>query len=128
MIASIVFGLALAYQPAAGAAFSDADMCTALTGLATRVNAASPQQLDATTRIDGVDMSCDARSVIFNKASLLPETRMRTGWREGMQADLNRMVCSDPRFRQVILRGWRFGHVFTLQDGVRVEQIAHCEP
>ena len=83
--------------------------------------------LHETARFDNVELSCEARRMVFNKTMLIPEARLPASWRDEYLANINRIVCSNRVLRRMALTGWQFSENVTFPDGSRVTQTASCE-
>ena len=118
----------LIQQPVAEAPpMSPERICAVLTDFTARNNKDAPRLLHETTRLDHVDLSCEARTLIFNKTMLVPQASLPAGWRGAYQDGGDEGVCRNPHLRRMVQAGWRISENFTFPDGSRVEFVSTCE-
>jgi hypothetical protein len=85
----------------------------------------APIQVDWTTRVEGMAVSCVQRQVTFNKSVSMDPSSLKPGWREGYQRGHDQTTCQNGLFATMTRRGWRMAQFVTFANGeyVRFETV-----
>jgi hypothetical protein len=122
---SIVLTLTLAPLPALP--FDQDEFCAAVTDIARRMNARKGRWLDRSTRHDGVELDCDAKTLEAKRLVNADPDEMREGWQARKEREWNARYCNDESWREAIDNGWSIVSTLTFRTGEQVSFVAECD-
>ena len=122
---SIVLTLTLAPLPALP--FDQDEFCAAVTDIARRMNVRKGRWLDRSTRHDGVELDCDAKTLEAKRLVNADPDEMREGWQARKEREWNARYCADESWREAIDNGWSIVSTLTFRTGEQVSFVAECD-
>jgi hypothetical protein len=120
----IAITLTLAPQPAL--AFDQEEFCIAVTDIVHRMNVRKGRWLDRTTRHDGVELDCEAKTLEAKRFINADPDQMREGWEARKQREWNTAYCNHKTWREAIDNGWSIISTLTFRTGEQVSFVAEC--
>jgi len=107
---------------------SNTQACSNYKSMADKVNAEGPVTVDHITRSDGIGVSCSLKLVDFKKSVKIERARLKPGWKEKQQRQLNDIVCKSNLLRDV-RNGWKISSTTTFPDGSQfyIKAICHSD-
>ena len=123
MLHLLVATMAVA-QPANGGV---GDLCQVAQRISARENAALPLYRDS-GEIQPIVVSCEQRQWAMRAVSYYPapEHYRARAWAREHEAVLNRTVCQDRTFGEMVRQGWRFTQTTTFEGGESRSVQARC--
>jgi hypothetical protein len=114
--------------PAIAPAFAldDRDICVLAQQLAVAAEKDVGIWIDRATRNAGMFVSCDARTIEYNRFTYASSASMTDAWKARKNADWNTTHCDSAIWRDAIGRGWKIILSETAADGGRVSFTARC--
>jgi hypothetical protein len=128
MRASVIpIALTLTLAPLPASPFDQHEFCAAVTDIARRMNARKGRWLDRSTRHDGVELDCDAKTLEANRFIDADPDEMREGWQARKEREWNARYCNDESWREAIDNGWSIVSTLTFRTGEQVSFAAECD-
>ena len=124
---TIPIALTLALAPLPALPFDQHEFCAAVTYVARRMNARKGRWLDRSTRHDGVELDCDAKTLEANRFIDADPDDMREGWQARKEREWNARYCNDESWRESIDNGWSIVSTLTFRTGEQVSFAAECD-
>ena len=123
---TIPVAITLSLVPLPALAFDQDEFCFAVTDIAHRMNARKGRWLDRTTRYDGVDLDCEAKTLEAKRFMNADPGEMREGWEARKEQEWNARYCNDDSWREAIDNGWSIISTITFRTGAQMSFIADC--
>jgi len=105
----------------------DAAFCKMLTNSAVKVNAEKGSMVDSITRNEGMEVSCDKKSVAFKKSLTVNASQMNDGWQARTDKRHNEGLCKLEDWAFAIKTGWTVSMPLTTRDGKTFTLTAKCD-
>jgi hypothetical protein len=123
---TIPIAITLALAPLPALPFDQDEFCIAVTDIAHRMNARKGRWLDRATRLDGVELDCEAKTFEANRFVNADPDDMRQGWEERKEREWNDRYCNDEAWREAIDNGWSIISTLTFRTEEQVSFVADC--
>ncbi len=108
-------------------AFDDAAFCKMLTENLADANATKGTVVDSITREDGMELSCDQKSVAYKRIITIDAAQMKPGWQAYEQKRYRAAMCRLEPWASAIVSGWTVSMPVTTRDGQRFILTAKCQ-
>ena len=82
--------------------------------------------LDRTTRHDGVELDCEAKTLEVKRFVNADPTTLRQGWEARKRREWNARYCSDESWREAIDNDWSIIATLTFRTGEQMSLVAEC--
>ncbi len=105
----------------------DAAFCKMLTESAVKVNDAKGSMVDSATRNEGMEVSCDKKSVAFKKSLTVNVSQLHDGWLARTEKRWNEALCNLEDWAFAIKTGWTVSMPFTAPDEEPFTLTAKCD-
>ncbi len=105
----------------------DAGFCKMLTNNVAKVNAAKGSMVDSITRNEGIELSCDKKSVAFKKSLTVNASQLPEGWLASADERHNKGLCVLEDWKFAIKTGWTISMPITTRDGQNFTLTAKCD-
>ena len=115
------------FVPAPVLSFNQDKFCSAITDIATRLNARKGKWLDRSTRYEGVVVDCEAKTLEVKRFLNADPDSMRAGWKTRKARAWDRDFCSDQLWRKAIDAGWTIIWTVTFRSEDQLSFMAECE-
>ena len=123
---TIPVAITLSLAPLPALPFDQDEFCVAVTDIAHRMNVRKGRWLDRTTRHDGVDLDCEAKTLEVKRFLNADPDDMRQGWEARKEREWNARYCNDESWREAIDNGWTIISSLTFRTGEQVSFVADC--
>ena len=123
---TIPIAITLTLAPLSALPFDQDEFCAAVTDIAHRMNARKGRWLDRSTRHDGVELDCEAKTLEVKRYLNADPDDMRQGWEARKEREWNARYCSDEAWREAIDNGWSIISTLTFRTGDQVSFVAEC--
>jgi len=90
------------------------------------MNARRGKWLDRSTRHDGVEVDCEAKTLEAHRFLNTEPNAMREGWEARKQRQWNAAYCNHESWREAIDNGWSIVSTLTFRTGEQVWFVAEC--
>jgi len=84
----------------------DAAFCKMLTVSAVKTNAEKGSMVDSVTRNEGMEVSCDKKSVAFKKSLTVHASQLEAGWLANAEKRHDEGMCSIEDWAYAVKTGW----------------------
>jgi hypothetical protein len=123
---AISTAITLALMPAPALPFDQDEFCVAVTIAAKRMNLRKGKWLDRSTRHDGVEVDCEAKTLEAHRFLNTEPDAMREGWEARKQRQWNAAYCNHESWREAIDNGWSIISTLTFRTGELMSFVAEC--
>ena len=123
---TIPIAITLTLMPAPALPFDPDEFCVAVTDVARRMNAHRGKWLDRSTRRDGVEVDCEAKTLEAKRFLNTDPDAMREGWESRKQREWNAAYCDHESWREAIDHGWSIISTLTFRTGQQMSFVAEC--
>ena len=115
-------------SPALGPAlaFDQREFCVAAQQIAIAAEKDVGLWIDRVTRNAGIEVSCERRSVQFQRFTYAPLASMNEASRARNAAEWNATHCNNPIWADAIHNGWKIALVVKSADGRQVTLSTQC--
>ena len=124
---TIPIAITLALTPGPALPFDQDEFCAAVTDIAHRMNARKGRWLDRSTRHDGVELDCEAKTLEVKRFVNADPDEMREGWENRKEREWNAHYCNHESWRDAIDNGWSIISTLTFRTGEQVSFVAECQ-
>ena len=124
---TIPIAITLTLTPLPALPFDQDEFCVAVTEVAHRMNARKGRWLDRSTRHDGVELDCEAKTLEAKRFMNADPDEMREGWEARKEREWNARYCSDASWREAIDNGWSIISTLIFRTGEQVSFVAECQ-
>jgi hypothetical protein len=107
-------------------ALDDGGLCQMLSELADDANERLGSPIDGLSSNEGVDLSCESKTIVFHKSIALSSSELTWRWQLAMQQDLNSIYCTGEMWEEVMAKGWTVAVVWAAFDGKQVTFEPQC--
>jgi hypothetical protein len=83
--------------------------------------------LDRSTRHDGVELDCEAKTLEAKCFINADPDEMREGWEARKEREWNARYCNDEAWREAIDNGWSIISTLTFRTGKQMSFVAECD-
>jgi hypothetical protein len=126
-VSTIPIAITLALAPVPALPFDHDQFCTAITDISRRMNSRKGRWLDRTTRHDGVELDCEAKTLETKRFINADPDEMRQGWETRKEREWNAHYCNHESWRDAIDNGWSIISTLTFRTGEQVSFVAECQ-
>jgi hypothetical protein len=123
---TIPIAITLTLTPLPALPFDQDEFCVAVTEVASRMNARKGRWLDRSTRHDGVELDCEAKTLEAKRFMNADPDEMREGWQARKEREWNVRYCNTESWREAIDNGWSIISTITFRTGEQVSFVAEC--
>jgi len=123
---TIPIAITLTLAPLSALTFDQDEFCAAVTDIAQRSNARKGRWLDRTTRHDGVDLDCEAKTLEVKRFLNADPDEMRQGWEARKQREWNSRYCHNDAWREAIDNDWSIISTLMFRTGHQISFVAEC--
>jgi hypothetical protein len=123
---TIPVAITLTLAPLPALPFDQDGFCVAVTDVARRMNARRGKWLDRSTRHDGAEVDCEAKTLEAHRFLNTDPNAMREGWEARKQRQWNATYCNHESWRDAIDNGWSIVSTLTFRTGEQVWFVAEC--
>jgi hypothetical protein len=123
---TIPLAITLTLAPLPALSFDQDEFCVAVSDIVRHTNARKGRWLDRSTRHDGVELDCDAKTLEAKRFVNADPDDMREGWEARKERQWNAAYCNDDSWREAIDNGWSIISTLTFRTGAQVSFVAEC--
>lgn len=123
---TIPIAITLTLAPLPALPFNQDEFCAAVTDIAGRMNARKGRWLDRSTRHDGVELDCEAKTLEVKRFLNPDPDEMRQGWEARKQREWNARYCHNDAWREAIDNDWSIISTLTFRTGHQISFVAEC--
>jgi hypothetical protein len=85
------------------------------------------ERINRLTAFSGIDVRCHEKIIEFKQSVLAPQEKLRSGWRERLQANWSSAYCKPgSKYLDALRSGWTIASTVTTSDGQEFRVSAVC--
>ena len=123
---TIPLAITLTLAPLPALPFDQDEFCVAVSDIVRHTNARKGRWLDRSTRHDGFELDCDAKTLEAKRFVNADPDDMREGWEARKERQWNAAYCNDDSWREAVDNGWSIISTLTFRTGAQVSFVAEC--
>ncbi len=89
-------------------------------------DAGEPTVVDEITKLTGIDLNCEAKTLEINHIISVGQSALETGWEGRKQSQWNDIYCDSDIWQEAVTGGWQILDVIHFADKTQYSVAAIC--